>query len=136
MIDHLDENRAAAASLAVGFAAMLALLYRDPAAGLAAATVDGWAVVSFVVLPVAGLLAGAYVAAGGPYETVVRVVFGTYLGIVGVGVTFGALLSTRASPVSLGLGVAMLGLGVVALATIALRLRGAFGLLEPSIPSE
>lgn len=136
MIDECNENRVAAGSLAAGFTAMLALLYRDPAAGIAAATVDGWAVISFVVLPAAGLLAGAYVAADGPYETVLRVVFGTYLGIVGIGVTFGSLLSPNPNVAFLFAGLAMLGSAVVALGTIAVGLRHSVGLLEPSVPPE
>jgi hypothetical protein len=136
MIDTLDENRVAGGSLALGFAAILALLYRDPAAGLEAATVDMVAVVSFAVLPVVGLMSGWYVAADGPYETVLRFAFGTYLGIVWIGVMFGSLLSANPNSAFLLLGLAMLGLAVIALGTIALRLRSAFGLLEPSVPSE
>lgn len=136
IIDTLDENGVADGSLALGFAAMLALLYRDPAAGFEAATVDIVAVESFVILPVVRLLYGWYVAADGPYEMVLRLTFGTYLGIVAIGVMFGSLLSANPNFAFLLLGLAMLGLAVVALGTIALRLRSAFGLLESSVPPE
>ena len=136
MIADLDENRVAGGSLVVGFAAMLALLYRDPSAGLAAATVDAMAVVSFAVLPVAGLLAGGYVLVDGPSETLLRFAFGSYLGIVGIGVTFGSLASTSPNASFLLLGFVMLGLAIVALGTIAVRLRDVVGRLEPSVPSE
>jgi TctA family transporter len=136
MIDDLEENRVAGGSLVVGFAAMIALLYRNPSAGFAAATADAMAVASFAVLPIAGLIAGAYVFADGPFETVLRFVFGSYLGIVGIGVAFGSLVSTIPNAVFLGLGFVMLGLAVVALGTIAVTLQTAVDRLEPSVPSE
>jgi hypothetical protein len=136
MIDDLDENRVAGGSLVVGFAVLIALLYRNPSAGFAAATVDAMAVASFVVLPIAGLLAGAYVFADGPSETVLRFVFGSYLGIVGIGVTFGSLMSMSPNAAFLLLGFVMLGLAVVALGTIAVKLQSAVDRLEPSVPSE
>jgi hypothetical protein len=136
MIDDPDGHRVAGGSLALGFAALLALLYRDPTAGLAAATVGVQAVVSFVVLPVAGLLAGGYVAVDGPYETGLPFAFGTYLGIVGIGVTVGTLLAPRPSWTFLGFGIVMLGLAVVALATMALRLDSLFGAVRTSVTAE
>jgi hypothetical protein len=99
-------------------------------------TVDALAVASFAVLPVAGLLAGAYDFADGPYGTILRFDFGRYLGIVGIGVTFGTLASRSPNAAFLRLGLVLLGLAVVALGTIAVKLQTAVGRLEPSVPSE
>ena len=101
----------------VGYLIVLALLFRDPSRGLAAAgTAQG--VLFFVVLPVVGLLSGIYAAFGGPFGGVGLFVAGSYLSVVGL--TLGFALVPVSLPVSL-LGLVLFG---CALAAVLTSLRG------------
>jgi len=72
---------------AAGYLLVLALLFRDPSRGLAAAgTAQG--LLFFVVLPAFGLLSGVYAALGGPFGGVGLFVAGSYLGVVGLTLGF------------------------------------------------
>lgn len=124
-------------ALIAGFALLAVTLYgRDPSGAFGAATADVQGAVYFLVLPALGLSAGVFAYAGGPYAGVPLFVFGSYLGVFGVGVTFGALVTTAPSAALVGVGVALVALAVTALVASLLRVAGAIGLGLPGDPPE
>jgi len=130
----MDTNKIGGAALVVGFLVVVLVLYRDPVAGWNAAT-DGVATaVYFLVLPVAGILAGAYAYADGPYSVPPLFLLGSYLGVFGIALTLGTLLGPNPVGVHLGVGVVLLGLSLVALVASVLRTIGSVPLdsLGPS----
>lgn len=117
----MDTNEIGGAVLVTGFLVVLLVLYRDPVSGVDAAT-DGVAtVVYFVVLPVAGLLAGVYAYADGPYSAVPLFLLGSYLGVFGLALTLGSALGPNLLGIPLGVGVLLLSLSLVALVASVLR---------------
>lgn len=123
----IDPHEAGGAALLLGFLIVLATLYRDPASGLATATVGPGAVFYFLVLPAAGLLCGGYVLLNGPYSGVPLFVLGSYLGVFGLGLLFGSLLAPGTDGLVLGVGLLLSGLATVALVASAWRLGAALG---------
>jgi hypothetical protein len=131
----MDSIETGGAALAAGFLLLLLLLYRDPAAGLAAATVDMRSALYFLVLPVAGLLAGAYAYADGPYSAVLLFALGSYLGVVGLSLTLGSLLAPAPAGLILGVGLLIVALALAALAASVLRSAASVGFSIPRPPS-
>lgn len=104
------DRRLAGRLTAVGYLLLLAVLFRDPSRGLAAAgTAQG--LLFFVVLPVFGLLSGAYAAFGGPFGGIGLFLAGSYLAVVGL--TLGFALVPVPLPVSL-LGLVLFGCALAA----------------------
>lgn len=122
-----DRETAGGVALAAGFLLVAAVLYRNPADGLAAATATASAVVYFLALPATGLLAGAYVVAGGRYAAPLLIAFGSYLGVFGVGVALWSLLTADSPLVLSAVGATVAALSVVALVAGARRLVGSLG---------
>jgi uncharacterized membrane protein len=117
----MDTNEIGGGALVAGFLVALLVLYRDPASGIAAAT-DGVAtIVYFVVLPVAGILAGVYAYTDGPYSVVPLFLLGSYLGIFALALILGAILSPNPIGLPLGIGIILLVLSLVALLAGVLR---------------
>lgn len=110
-----SRERAGGVALTTGFLLAALVLYRNPASGLDAATATAGSMVYFLLLPVAGLLAGLHVAISGRYAAPLLFSFGTYLGVFGLAVTLGSLLATGSSGVLAVLGATLVVLGVVAL---------------------
>ena len=132
----LDLNEAGSYALTVGFLLVLAVLYRNPANGLEAATVGLQSVLYFLVLPAVGILAGVYTAVDGPYHTALLFFLGSYLGVFGLALTFGGLLASDSVGHSLWIGLALLPLSVTALLASLQPLAASLplGVLHP--PSE
>ncbi|WP_255152796.1 hypothetical protein [Halorarius halobius] len=117
----MDTHEIGGGALVAGFLVVLLALYRDPVNGIAAAT-DGVATtVYFVVLPVAGLLAGVYAYTDGPYSVVPLFLLGSYLGIFGLALILGSVLGPNPVGLPLGIGVVLLSLALVALVAGVLR---------------
>ncbi|WP_241658426.1 hypothetical protein [Halorubrum sp. BOL3-1] len=129
----LDRTRVGGGALVVGYVLVLALLFRDPGGALAAATAGPEAAAYFLVLPTLGVIAGLYAFLDGPLASAALFAFGSYLGVFGLGLAFGTLLSP--APVSLPLGVGLLGLAlaVAALAASVLELASVLGPAAPRI---
>ena len=111
----LELNETGGGALILGFLLVLAVLYRNPANGLEAATVGRQSVLYFLVLPAVGMLAGVYAAIDGPYHTALLFFFGSYLGMFGLALTFGRLLAPDPIGLSLWIGLALLPLSVTVL---------------------
>ncbi|MEF8840229.1 MAG: hypothetical protein V5A62_01200 [Haloarculaceae archaeon] len=117
----MDTNEIGGTALVAGFVVVLVVLYRDPVSGLDAAT-DGAATVAyFVVLPVAGLLAGVYAYSDGPYSVVPLFLLGSYLGVFGLALTLGSVLGPNPIGLPLGIGIVLLSLSLVAVVASVLR---------------
>lgn len=118
------DHRTGGAALAVGYALLVAALFRDPASGLSTATASPQGVVFFLALPVVGLASGVYAYAGGPYRTALALVTATYLATVGVAValflTGGAVLVVFGGTLFALAAVALLGSLLDALASLGL----------------
>jgi hypothetical protein len=125
----MNTNELGGTALVAGFLVVLLVLYRDPVRGLDAATI-----LYFVVLPVAGLLAGVYAYSDGPYGVVPLFLLGSYLGMFGLGLTLGSVLGTNPIGISLGVGVVLLVLSLVALVASVLQTTASVPLdsLRPS----
>jgi hypothetical protein len=108
-------------TLVIGFVLVLAVLYRHPARGVEAATAAPASLLYFAVLPVLGLVAGVYAALDGPYSTVPVFVLGSYLGVFGLALVFGTLLSPNPVGIITWTGLVLLALAVVALVASLLR---------------
>ncbi len=134
-VTRVDHAKVGGAALAVGYALVLAVLYRSPGAGLEAATASGQSVLYFLVLPIAGVGAGVYAYRGGPYRTVPILILGGYLGVGGLGLTLGALLAPETAGVVLGTGIAGVACAVVALVASLAELGGGVR-LEPLLGVE
>jgi hypothetical protein len=116
----MDSNEIGGSALLVGFLGVLLVLYRDPVSGWATATGGVATVAYFLVLPVAGLLAGVYAIADGPYSVVPQFLLGSYLGVVGLGLLLAGAVG--ATPIwLLGSGVAFLLLSLGALVASVLE---------------
>lgn len=123
-----DPHETGGGALLLGFLVVLAMLYRDPASGLAAATATPGAVLYFLILPAAGLLAGGYAYLDGPYSGLSLFLLGGYLGLFGLGLLFGNLLAPRSDLLLLGVGLVLSGFATVALVASAWRLAAALQL--------
>jgi len=108
-------------TLVIGFVLVLGVLYRHPASGVEAATADPASLLYFAVLPVLGLVTGVYAALDGPYSTVPAFVLGSYLGVFGLALVFGTLLSPNPVGITTWIGLVLLALAVVALVASLLR---------------
>ncbi len=117
----MNVTRATGSALAGGFVLVLVLLYRDPPTGVDAATGGLASLVYFVVLPVGGVLAGAYAYADGPYSTLPLFLFGTYLGVFGLALALGSALAPTPAGLPLGVGLAVLALSLVTLVGSVVR---------------
>lgn len=121
----IDPSDAGGAALVAGYLVTIGVLYaKDPAGAVDAATAGAGATVYFVVLPALGLVSGIYAYAGGPYSGVALFALGSYLGVVGVGLTFGTLVAASTSAVLLAAGLTLVVLAVVAIVASLLRLAG------------
>jgi hypothetical protein len=109
-------------ALVVGFLLVVLLLYRNPVAGLNAATVSVQSVLYFLVLPVVGILGGSYTYTDGRYSGVSLFLFGSYLGVFGLAVTLGSVLASGWIELSLWIGIGLLACSVTALAASVNRL--------------
>lgn len=116
-----DRIKADGGALVLGFALVLTLLYRHPAEGLEAATGDPASLFYFLVLPGIGLLTGIYAGLGGPFSTVPVFALGSYLGVFGVALTVGSLMAATPTWTTVGIGLVLLALAVVAFLTSVLR---------------
>ncbi len=132
----LDPNETAGGSLVIGYLLVIVALYRSPASALEAATATPQTVVFFAVLPVLGLAAGAYAYVDGPYSGGPVFLFGSYLGLVGIALTLGALLGPTPLGLTLAVGVVVLALAVVALVASLKRAFGGVGAGLPGLPSD
>ncbi|MFB6111731.1 MAG: hypothetical protein ABEJ35_04250 [Halobacteriaceae archaeon] len=93
-------------------ALLLSLGFLGPAGG---APTDGVATLTyFIVLPVAGLLGGAYAYFEGPYSGLPLFVLGSYMGVFGLGLSLTTGLSRRPSGILLGAGLLILAFAVTA----------------------
>lgn len=119
----MNTNHLGGGALVAGYLLVLVLLFRDPASGVAAATGSLPAVLYFVVIPVAGLLAGAYSYVGGRHGTAGLFLLGSYLGVFGLALLVGGLLAADPGGLPVGVGVVLLLLALTALAS---SIRGAF----------
>ncbi|VTT86351.1 hypothetical protein DM2_2389 [Halorubrum sp. DM2] len=115
----------------VGYVLVLALLFRDPGSALVAATAEPEAAAYFLVLPTLGIFAGLYASLDGPLASAGLFAFGSYLGVFGLGLTFGALLSPTSAGLLLGVGLLGLALAVAALAASVLELASVLGPAAP-----
>lgn len=113
-------------ALVIGFALLLAVLYRYPARGWEVATADPVSLLYFGLLPVVGLIIGVYAALDGPYSTVPVFALGSYLGVFGVALTVGTLLSPNPVGIITGIGTVLLAFSVVALVARLLRVATPF----------
>ena len=131
---NIDPSDAGGAALFAGFVVVLGVLYaRTPATAIDTATSGVGATVYFVVLPALGLAAGLYAYVGGPYSGIPLFCLGSYLGVFGVGLTFGTLVAASPSiPLLVG-GVALVALAVVAIVASLLRLFGSVGVGLPGV---
>jgi hypothetical protein len=124
----MARNELGGGALAIGSLLVLLVLYRDPASGIAAGTRGLQPAVYFLVLPVLGLLAGLYAAIGGPYGTVLLFLLGTYVGVFGLALTLGGLLTAGPVGFPLVVGLALLPLSLLALVSSLLRWATSLGL--------
>jgi len=109
------DNRTGGIALAVGYVVLIGVLFWRAAGGLSAATGSVGRLVFFVLLPVAGVASGVYVAREGPLGTTVAFLSGSYLAVVGLAMALLSLLS--ADPAA---ALTLAGLGLFGLATVAL----------------
>ncbi len=105
------DDRIAGVALLIGYAIVVAVLYRDPAAGIEQATRGLAAAVYFLFFPAGGIATGGYALLGGPYDGVFVFVTGSYLGVLGITLAVGVAFL----PVALA-GAGMFLLSVVAIA--------------------
>lgn len=124
------DHRTGGAALAVGYALLVAALFRDPASGLATATGSLGGVVLFLVLPGVGLVSGVYGYLGGPLHAGVTLLTATYLAAVGVSL----VLFLSGGVVLALLGLALFGLATVAIVGSLLSALAAMGLDGSVLP--
>jgi hypothetical protein len=131
---NIDPSDAGGAALLTGFVVVVGVLYaRSPATAVDAATSGVGSTVYFVVLPGLGLVVGGYAYAGGPYSGLPLFCLGSYLGVFGVGLTFGTLAAVSPSLSLLLGGVALVALAVVAIVASLLRLFGSVAVDLPGL---
>jgi hypothetical protein len=119
----IDRRDASGAALVGGFPVVIGALYApNPTVAVDAATAGPRAAASLVVLPVLGVATGIYAAASGPYSGVPVFCLGSYLGVFGISLAFGALAAGAVPPALLAAGVVLVGLAVVAITSSLLRL--------------
>jgi len=106
------DRRSGGAALLLGYLLVVGLLFWQPGRGVAAATASLQGSLYFLVLPVAGLAAGVYALYDGPYNGVFLFVAANYLAVFGLALALGF--------VSIPPLVSLLGVGLVALAVVAL----------------
>jgi hypothetical protein len=104
------DDRTAGVALLLGYALVLAILYQDPSTGIERATRELPATGYFVILPVAGIATGGYALLELPYRSVLVFFAASYLGVVGIALALGGVVSATT---------AVAGAGVFALATVA-----------------
>jgi hypothetical protein len=117
----MDTDKIGGSALVAGFSMIVFVLYRNPVSGIDAATDGVTTVVYFILLPVAGVLAGVYAYADAPYSVVPLLLLGSYLGVFGLGLMLGSVLGSTPIGLPLGIGVVLLLLSLVALVTSVLR---------------
>ena len=136
-IPDIELEKIAGSALLVGFLLVVAVLYgRTPSSALGSATTSVGAAVYLLVLPALGLGAGVYAYIDAPYAEVPAFVFGSYLGVVGIGLAFGTLVAATTSMLLLLGGTTLVTLSVTALVASLLRLVGAVGVGLPGGPAE
>ncbi|MEF8782535.1 MAG: hypothetical protein V5A39_06220 [Haloarculaceae archaeon] len=106
------DHRTGGIALIVGYGLFIAVLFRNPTAGLAAATASAQGVVFFLLLPITGLVSGAYVFLDTPFRTTVAFLTGSYLAVSGIAI---ALLPADDTAITALLGLVLVGLGTLAL---------------------
>jgi hypothetical protein len=124
------------AALMLGFALVLSLLYRNPVSGMDAIMADPASILYFGILPVVGLLSGGYAAFDGPYSAVLVLALGSYLGVFGLALTVGTLLSPPPVGIITGVGIVLLVLAVVALVTSLLHVAASVRFGTLGVPTE
>jgi hypothetical protein len=117
----MDTHKLGGSALVAGFSMIVLVLYRNPVSGVDAATDGVTTVVYFILLPVAGFGAGVYAYADGPYSVVPLFLLGSYLGVFGLGLMLGSVLSSTPVGLPFVLGVVLLVLSLVALVTSVSR---------------
>jgi hypothetical protein len=117
----MDTHKLGGSALVAGFSMIVLVLYRNPVSGVDAATDGVTTVVYFILLPVAGFGAGVYAYADGPYSVVPLFLLGSYLGVFGLGLMLGSVLSSTPLGLPFALGVVLLVLSLVALVTSVSR---------------
>lgn len=133
-----DPTETAGAAVVVGFLVLLLLLllYRTPDQAIESATVNVQSIVYFVFLPLAGLLGGAYVYSGGSYASVLLFVLGSYLGVFGLALSIGTLLSGTPLQPPLVVGVVLLVLAVLAVGASLVRSFSVVRAVTPALKRE
>ncbi|MEF8825300.1 MAG: hypothetical protein V5A27_03015 [Halapricum sp.] len=120
----MDTDTIGGSALLAGFSMIVLVLYRNPVSGVDAATNGVATVVYFILLPVAGFLAGVYAYADGPYSVVPLFLLGSYLGVFGLALALGSVLSPNPIGLPLGIGIVLLSLSLVALMASILQSVG------------
>jgi len=121
MIDR-DLHETGGGALVAGFVLLFVVLFREPASALAATTASPQSILYFLVLPVLGVLAGVYAYFDGPYSGVALFALATYLGVVGLALILGGVLSPDPIVLLVAVGLVLLVLAVVALVASLQRL--------------
>jgi hypothetical protein len=124
----IQTNQATGGALVVGFLVVLLLLFRDPHAGLDLASSGVSALLYFAVLPLVGVAVGLYTYTAGSYHTVPLFLLASYLGVFGLALTLGSLLSPDPIGPALVVGLVLLPLAVLALVGSLLESTTSLGL--------
>lgn len=111
----MESAKSVGIALATGFLIVILTLFRNPEAGIQAATSGVTSILFFLVLPVDGVLVGLYAYANGPYNAIVSFPFGSYLGFVALGLLVSAMASNAPSGIQLVVGLITLPLSLVAI---------------------
>jgi hypothetical protein len=111
----VNPSKSSGIALAAGFMIVVLALFRNPQAGVNVATSGIASILFFLVLPVGGVLVGLYVYADGPYNAMVSFAYGSYLGIVALGLLVSGIGSNAPSGIQLVVGLITLPLSMVAI---------------------
>lgn len=133
---NLDPHEAGGSALVVGFLLVLAVLFRDPVSGLQAAFVAPHSVLYFLVFPVVGLGSGVYVYADGTYSGIALFLPGSYLGVFGVALIFGGLLTPNQGTPLVGVGIILLSSAIVSITASIRRFVSAYRSTVPTFGSQ
>jgi hypothetical protein len=135
MID-FDPKETGGKALTIGFLLVVSVLYRDPTSALETVTASFQSGLYFLAFPIAGILAGVYAHVGGAYSAVLMFLSGSYLGVFGLALMFGGLLSPDPIGLLVGTGIVILVLAVVTLTGSLLRLTAFFRFESLDVSSE